>query len=121
MNNKSPVPFLTEKEEIKVSYAYLVIYEGRPEDPEKFQQYYTQKHVPIVWTFPKIRRVELDRGVEGGDIFMIARLTFDTLEDLLAATLSPERERARADMANFPPFKGTVRRQTVEILEVPRG
>jgi uncharacterized protein (TIGR02118 family) len=103
-----------------MGYAYLVIYEGRPDNPEEFLNYYMKKHVPLVWKFPKIRRVEIECGVDGGDIFMIGRLTFDTLEDLRIATTSPERERARADMANFPPFKGTVRRQAVEILEVPR-
>jgi uncharacterized protein (TIGR02118 family) len=104
-----------------MSYAYLVIYEGKPDNPEEFLRYYIERHVPIVWTFPKIRRVEVERGVDGGDFFMIARLTFDSLEDLRVAIVSPERERARADMANFPPLKGVVRRQAVEILEVPRG
>ena len=103
-----------------MSYAYLVIYEGKPNNPDEFLRYYIKHHVPIVWTFPKIRRVEVERGVDGGDIFMIARLTFETLEDLQTAIVSPERERARADMANFPPFKGAIRRQAVEILEVSR-
>lgn len=102
-----------------MSYAYLVIYEGRPENAEEFLNYYIGKHIPLVWKFPKIRRVEVERGVDGGDIFMIARLTFETLEDLQTAIVSHERERARADMANFPPFKGAVRRQAVEIMEVP--
>jgi len=104
-----------------LKYAYLVIYEGRPDNSEDFLRYYIEHHLPIVWTFPKIRQVEVERGVNGGDIFMIARFTFDTLEDLRTAIVSPERERARADMANLPPFKGVVRRQAVEILEIPPG
>ena len=101
-----------------MSYAYLVIYEVQPEDPEEFLRYYVEKHLPIVWTFPKIRRVQIDRGVDGGDFFMIARLTFDTLDDLRKAIASKERERARADMQNFPTYHGRVRRQAVEIMEV---
>jgi len=101
-----------------MSFAYLVIYEVRPEDPKTFLQYYVNKHIPIVWTFPKIRRVEIERGVDGGDFFMIARFTFDTLEDLQTAIASKERERARADMQNFPAYTGRVRRQAVEIMEV---
>ncbi|MBU2497689.1 MAG: EthD family reductase [Proteobacteria bacterium] len=101
--------------------AYLVIYEGKPEDPEEFLRYYTKKHIPIVWTFPKIRRIEIEKGIDGGDFFMMARLSFDTIEDLREAINSPERERAREDMQNFPPFKGTVRRQAVQIMEMPRG
>ena len=103
-----------------MSVAFLVIYEGQPEDPDAFLQYYMDEHVPMVWTFPQIRHVEIQRGVDGGDFFMITRLTFDTIEDLRVAIHSKERERARADMKNFPPFKGTVRRQAVEILDMPR-
>jgi uncharacterized protein (TIGR02118 family) len=103
-----------------MSYAYLVIYEGKPDNPEEFLRYYIERHLPIVWTFPKARRVEVERGADEGDIFLIGRITFDTLEDLRAALVSPEREQARADMANFPSFKGTVRRQAVELIEVPR-
>jgi len=100
--------------------AYLVIYEGKPKDPDAFMNYYMNCHLPIVWTFPRIRGIELQRGVDDGDFFMITRLVFDTLEDLRAAITSPEREKARADMANFPPFDGLVRRQAVEILEIQR-
>lgn len=103
-----------------MSVAYLVIYEGKPENPDAFLRYYMEKHIPIVWTFPKIRSIEIERGVDGGDFFMITRLTFDTIEDLRVAIDSKERNRARADMKNFPPFKGTVRRQAVEIMELPR-
>ncbi len=103
-----------------MSVAFLVIYEGQPEDPDTFLQYYMDKHVPLVWKFPKIRRIEIERGMDGGDFFMITRLTFDTIEDLRVAIHSKERERARADMENFPPFKGIVRRQAVEIIEMPR-
>ena len=103
-----------------MSVAYLVMYEGQPEDTEAFLGYYIEKHVPIVWTFPGIRRVELQVGDPGADFFLIARLTFDTMEDLTLATNSEQRKRARADMQNFPPFRGTVRRQAVEILDIPR-
>lgn len=104
-----------------MSAAYLVIYEGRPEDPEAFLKYYVEKHVPLVWAFPRIRRVEIQRGVDSGNFFLISRLTFDSIEDLRVAITSQERERAREDMKNFPPFRGTVRRQAVDVLEVPRG
>jgi uncharacterized protein (TIGR02118 family) len=103
-----------------VSAAYLIIYEGRPEDPEAFLNYYVEKHVPLVWSFPRIRRIEIERGVDDGDFFLITRLSFDSIEDLRAAITSSERERAREDMKNFPPFGGTVRRQAVEVLEMVR-
>jgi uncharacterized protein (TIGR02118 family) len=101
-----------------VSFAYLVIYEVEPENPDQFLEYYIKHHLPIVWTFPQIRRVEVERGVDGGDFFMIARFTFDTLEDLKSAIVSDARARARADMRNFPKYHGSVRHQAVEIIEV---
>jgi uncharacterized protein (TIGR02118 family) len=103
-----------------MSAAYLIIYEGRPEDPEAFLKYYMEKHVPLVWAFPGIRRIEIQRGVDG-DFFLITRLTFDSIEDLRIAITSRERERAREDMKHFPTFQGTVRRQAVEVQEVVRG
>jgi uncharacterized protein (TIGR02118 family) len=99
--------------------AVLVVYDGRPEDSERFLRYYIDKHLPIIWTFPKIRAVQVERVVEG-DIFLIARFLFDNAADARAALDSPERARARADRANFPPFAGTVRHQIVDIIEVPR-
>jgi uncharacterized protein (TIGR02118 family) len=103
-----------------MSYAYLVIYEGKCEDPGLFLNYYVNEHLPIVWTFPKIRRVEVHRGTENRAFFLMTRLTFDTLEELRAAVKSPQRKKARADMANFPPFQGQVRHHTVEILDIPK-
>ncbi len=104
-----------------MSAANLVNYEGQPENADEFLSYYMEQHLPIVWTFPKIRGIEVQRGVDEGDFFMITRLTFDTIEDLRGAINSEQRESARADMKNFPPFNGTVRRQAVEIMEIPHG
>jgi uncharacterized protein (TIGR02118 family) len=102
-----------------MSAAVLVIYDGRPEDPERFLRYYLEQHVPIVWTFPGIRAVQVERTVDG-DVFMIARFLFDGAAEARAALESPERARARADRAHFPTFVGSVRHQIVEVLDIPR-
>ncbi len=103
-----------------MSAAVLVIYDGTPEDPERFLRYYIDVHLRLVWAFPRIRGVQIERTVEG-DVFMIARFLFDHAADARAALESPERAIARADRANFPAFAGTVRHQIVEVLEVPRS
>lgn len=100
-----------------MSAAVLVIYDGKPDDPERFFRYYVEHHVPLVWAFPRIRQVQIERVVEG-DVFLIARFLFDSAADARAALQSPERERARADRANFPAFSGSVRHQIVEVIEV---
>lgn len=111
-----------------MSVSYLVIYEGEPEEPKAFLDYYINHHLPIIWTWPNIRSVEVALRCESGDalanpteIFMIARFTFDSLDDLHSALQSPERARAREDSHNFPPFKGTMRHQAVEVIDVPRN
>lgn len=98
-----------------MSAAYLVLYEGRPSDPDAFLRYYVEQHVPLVWKFPGIRDVAIELGHDGGDFFMVVRLVFDDLPTLRTAITSAARERARADMQDhFPPFEGRVRHQVTE-------
>lgn len=97
-----------------MSVSYLVLYEGMPDDPEAFFDYYVSHHVPLVWRFPGIRNVEVMRTAGEGEFFMITRLEFESVEALRAGVSSPERAAARADMANFPAFSGTVRWQVAE-------
>jgi uncharacterized protein (TIGR02118 family) len=85
-----------------MSAAYLVIYEGEPEDPRAFIDYYVEHHLPIIWTWPKIRTIELELGRDGqdpssttGGVFMVARFLFDSLEDLRVALRSPRSSRSR--------------------------
>ena len=99
-----------------MSVAYLVIYEIEPEDPEAFLNYYVNQHLPLVREFPNIKNIEIDRGIEGGHIFMITRLIFDNLKDLTEGVNSSQRLAAKADMHHFPPYKGRVRWQTVEVM-----
>ena len=99
--------------------AVLVVYDGKPDDPERFLRYYRDVHVPLVWKFPKIRAVQIERVVDG-DIFMIARFLFDSPVDARAALDSPERAVARADRDKFPAFKGTIRHQIVEVIEMAK-
>jgi uncharacterized protein (TIGR02118 family) len=112
--------------EHEVAWAYLVIYEGRPDDPEAFVRYYREHHLPLVRKFPKLRGLELLLSEDVGEagerepdrVFMIARMLFDSLDDLKLAVTSPQRAAARADMSKFPPFHGRVHRRAVRIEDV---
>lgn len=104
-----------------MSAAYLVIYEGLPKDREEFLRYYVDEHLPIIWTWPHIRAVELEMGEDGGDFFMVARFVFDTLAYLRSALESEGRQRARDDKDNIPAFRGKIRHQVVSIKSVPQA
>ncbi|MGH9053409.1 MAG: EthD family reductase [Acidimicrobiia bacterium] len=103
-----------------MSAAYLVIYEGRPHRPEEWLRYYRDVHVPLVWQLPGLRGVELHVGRDGGDVFMVTRLRFDSLDELRRAITSAPRVRTREDMEVhlLPSFEGRVRHQVTEVIEV---
>jgi uncharacterized protein (TIGR02118 family) len=108
-----------------MSAAYLVIYDGHPDDPEAFLAYYLGPHTAIIRRWPRIRGIELDVAEHAhdpasttGGVFMVARFLFDSVADLRTALKSPERAEARADRDRMPAFRGTVRHQAVEIRKV---
>ncbi|MGH8874669.1 MAG: EthD family reductase [Acidimicrobiia bacterium] len=97
--------------------AYLVVYQGRPKDPQAFLAYYIERHVPLVWQLPEIRGIELHVGSDEGDIFLMTRLLFDNLDHLRAAISSDQRRVTRRDLEEnlLPNFEGTVRHQVTEV------
>ncbi|MEW6262580.1 MAG: EthD family reductase [Thermodesulfobacteriota bacterium] len=99
--------------------AFVVIYKGQPEDQERFFDYYHDKHLPLVWAMPKIRRVEVLRRMDEGEFYIIAVCVFDNEEDLRAALSSPAREALVADVKNFPAFQGVTIRQKMEFMDIP--
>jgi uncharacterized protein (TIGR02118 family) len=96
---------------------YVVLYEGKPQDPEEFNRYYWDKHLPTVARWPNIKRIVVSRARLGGDLYQLCEFFFDSLEDLQNALASPERKISGEDRKNFPPFEGTIRHQAVEIEE----
>ena len=97
---------------------FCVTYEGRPEDPVKFDLYYHDEHLPIVARWPGIRRLSVNKALQLNEgVYMIVEMLFDDIAALEAAFASPERAEAAQDRYNFPNFYGTIRHQVLEILE----
>jgi uncharacterized protein (TIGR02118 family) len=94
---------------------YVVLYEGRPEDPEEFDRYYLDHHVPTVARWPGIRRIEVNRGTDGGDFYQLCEFYFDSLDDLRTALASPERDASGRDRLRFPTFNGEIRHQAIKV------
>ncbi len=82
----------------------LVLYQ-QPPDPEKFQNYYFNTHIPLARKIPKLRGIKFNKGqavaLTGDAPFLIAELEFDSMEDLQAAVTSPEGQATAADVPNF--------------------
>lgn len=85
-------------------YRVSVLY-GTPADPEEFDRYYEQVHIPIAkkmqglvrWTltWPDQQQGELE------NVYLIADLYAETKDQLEAILASPEGQAAAADVAKF--------------------
>jgi uncharacterized protein (TIGR02118 family) len=86
-------------------YRLTVLY-GHPENPEEFDQYYHEVHLPIArqmkglkgWTIGKC-----ESAVKGESplYYMIVGLYFDSRAEMEAVLASPEGEAAVADVPRF--------------------
>lgn len=86
-------------------YRVSVLY-GTPEDPQAFDDYYENVHIPIArkmkgltrWT---LTRVDDQNGDVTPGIHLVADLYTRTKEEMDAVLASPEGQAASADVANF--------------------
>lgn len=82
----------------------LVLY-NTPADPEAFDRYYEQNHIPLAKQLPGLLRYTVSKKVSpmGGDAkyHLVAELDFESREAMQAAFGSPIGREAGADVANF--------------------
>lgn len=74
----------------------------KPEDEAEFEAYYWDVHVPAAAKVPGMKRFLLTKtsdGLEGSEpaFYRVAELIFDTKEDLLKSSESPEWAAMRDD------------------------
>jgi uncharacterized protein (TIGR02118 family) len=86
---------------------------GHPKDPEKFERYYADSHMPLVAKLPGTQRAESALVVGTPDdssppYYRIAELWFGTAEEMRASLTSPEGQAIVADMQNFATGGATV-------------
>jgi uncharacterized protein (TIGR02118 family) len=95
----------------------MTIQYGAPADPEAFEQYYTEVHVPLASTLPGLRRFSRShpRGLGGEAPYFVAELWFDDGDALKAAMKSPEMAKTAADAQTFDVASMTM--FTGEVLE----
>lgn len=83
----------------------LVVMYPKPKDPDHFDRYFRDTHLPLVQKMPGLRSASFGRssGPDGGEgaYFWIFVGTFDSKDALGAALGSPEGETAVADIPNY--------------------
>jgi uncharacterized protein (TIGR02118 family) len=105
-----------------MTVSYFVRYQGKPNDPKAFLDYYRRSHAGLIRAFPGVRSAILHHPVRWTDPvpvtpdarFMLAQIVFDDAAALDAALRSEARQRSRADFQNMPPFAGQVTHQACE-------
>jgi uncharacterized protein (TIGR02118 family) len=78
----------------------------KPTDPEAWDKYYLETHVPMAKKLPGLRRLELSRGdvitpMGPSPFHLIGALYFDDMAAAQAAMASPEGQAAAADAMSF--------------------
>jgi uncharacterized protein (TIGR02118 family) len=86
----------------------LVIYQ-KPRDATAFDKHYFETHIPLAKKLPGIRKYEVSRGpiaaLAGGDVYLIATLTFDSMDAIRAAFATEEGKACAVDREHFAPDK----------------
>ena len=112
-----------------MSVSCFVRYDIAVADLEGFLERYRKSHVPLVASWPGLRRMVLHTPLDWRDPFpvhrgkavLMAQLEFDSPEAMNAAFASRERARAREDFLQFMTFEGTVTHQAMRSEEVWRN
>lgn len=86
----------------------MVVLYAQPENPEEFEQHYTEQHVPLVNKIPGLQDFQAGRFVaasDGGELsfYRIAELTFADQEALQAGFGSEEGQATGADYGKIAP------------------
>ena len=102
--------------------AKLVVTYKHPENPEEFDKKYFETHLPLAEKLPGLARIEVvkpKKNIMGGDnpYYMIAELTFDSMDDLQKALMSPEGQAAGANIMSFAaPYATMLASEVVEMV-----
>lgn len=84
----------------------LVLYK-HPSDPAAFDAHYTETHLPLAMKVPGLKRLEVSDGPIGSagggpsDYYRVAKLHFESMDDLKAGFGSPQGQATAQDAASI--------------------
>jgi uncharacterized protein (TIGR02118 family) len=84
----------------------LTVLYGQPQDPQAFDRYYEQTHVPLAQKIPGLKAFTTIKPAplspqEKSPYYLIAILHFESQQAMGAAFQSPEGQAAAGDVRNF--------------------
>lgn len=84
----------------------LTVLYGHPPNPDEFEKYYLDIHMPLVKAIQGSRRMEAAKCLPQADgsppaFYRIFEMWFDSAEEMAAVFATPEGAKVRADVANF--------------------
>jgi uncharacterized protein (TIGR02118 family) len=84
----------------------LTVLYGSPDDPDAFEEYYANTHMPLVDKMPKLQRYEAARigaTPDGSELpyYRIFEGYFEDMEQLQSGMATPEGQTAVNDISNF--------------------
>ena len=83
------------------SASILALYK-RPQDPVKFDAYYSQHHAPLAKTLPGLQSYTLSKGLGAkAPYYLVATLTFVSMDALNASLGSSQGKAVVDDLKNF--------------------
>jgi uncharacterized protein (TIGR02118 family) len=84
----------------------LTVLYGHPDDPDAFEEYYANTHMPLVDKMPDLQRYEAARIVATPDgsqphYYRIFEGYFENIDQLQSGMGTPEGQAAAEDIPNF--------------------
>lgn len=79
---------------------------GNPQNPDEFERYYSEKHVPLAMKIPNLRGLTAGQAValtpgERAPYYRVASLYFDDQQAAQRTLASPEGQATTSDLSNF--------------------
>ncbi|MCK0108959.1 EthD family reductase [Flavobacteriaceae bacterium S0825] len=84
----------------------LTVLYKHPTNPEAFEKYYKEKHLPLAATMEGVAKIEITKlhGTPDGqkaDYYRMAELYFSSVEQMQETMSSPEGQATVDDLSNF--------------------
>jgi len=84
----------------------LTLLYGQPADPDSFERYYAETHLPIAARIKGVRRFELSKALAAPDaplpaLYRMAEFYFDDVQQMQGVLGTQEARDTVADLANF--------------------